>query len=236
MTLSSFFTQTGRHMHTLSGHQRPVTALLLLPSVTRDGEADRPVISLIPSDGIQCPPSDNTSEWLITASSDKTIQVSHDSFENKFTSTRQKETLFPSGRENTCDYFPSLRIGWGAAEVNMAREIIKMVLSFRGQGKESVLWRSVCSLLNWTSTRKCETKASCLCAASVCKCSASAGSLWWSPKWLDWFFPSAFVSSQIAQAERRKLLERLVFGSRALCSAIFVTSFFFFQIEDLENS
>ena len=37
--------------------------------------------------------------------------------------------LISRGRENTGDYFPSLHIEWGSAEVNMAREIIKPVFS-----------------------------------------------------------------------------------------------------------
>ena len=37
------------------------------------------------------------------------------------------------GRENTGDYFPSLYIDRGAADVNMAREITKRW--FRGRGK-----------------------------------------------------------------------------------------------------
>ena len=36
---------------------------------------------------------------------------------------------YSRGRENTGDYFPSLHIDRGAAEVNMAREIIKPVFS-----------------------------------------------------------------------------------------------------------
>ena len=37
--------------------------------------------------------------------------------------------LISRGRENTDDYFPSLHIDRGAAEVNMVREIIKPVFS-----------------------------------------------------------------------------------------------------------
>ena len=50
-------------------------------------------------------------------------------------------------------------------------------------------------------------------------------------------FPPAFVNSQIAQVNRPKILERMVFGSSPLCSEVFVTSLFFlFQIEDLEKA
>ena len=45
------------------------------------------------------------------------------------------------------------------------------------------------------------------------------------------FFPPAIVSSQIAQVDRPKILERMVIGSRLLLSGVFVT-FFSFQVED----
>ena len=45
------------------------------------------------------------------------------------------------------------------------------------------------------------------------------------------FFPPAIVSSQIAQVDRPKILERMVFGSNPLLSGVFVT----FQIEDFEK-
>ena len=48
------------------------------------------------------------------------------------------------------------------------------------------------------------------------------------------FFPPAIVNSQIAQVDRPKILERMIFGSSPLLSAVFVT-FFLFQIEDLEK-
>ena len=48
------------------------------------------------------------------------------------------------------------------------------------------------------------------------------------------FFPPAIVNSQIAQVDRPKILERMVFGSSPLLSGVFVT-FFLFQIEDLEK-
>ena len=41
------------------------------------------------------------------------------------------------------------------------------------------------------------------------------------------FFPPAIVSSQIAQVDRPKILERMVFGSSSLLSGVFVTFFFF---------
>ena len=59
----------------------------------------------------------------------------------------------------------------------------------------------------------------------VCGCPARSG--------LIEFCPPAIVSSQIAQVERLKILERMVFGSSLLLSGVFVT--FSFQIEDLEK-
>ena len=41
------------------------------------------------------------------------------------------------------------------------------------------------------------------------------------------FFPPAIVNSQIAQVDRPKILERLVFGSSPLLSGAFVTFFSF---------
>ena len=41
------------------------------------------------------------------------------------------------------------------------------------------------------------------------------------------FFPPAIVSSQIAQVDRPKILERMVFGSSPLLSGVFVTFFLF---------
>ena len=46
--------------------------------------------------------------------------------------------LISRGRENTGDYFPSLHIDRGAAEVNVARKIIKPVFS-RPEGNKRVL-------------------------------------------------------------------------------------------------
>ena len=80
---------------------------------------------------------------------------------------------------------------------------------------------------------KCETKASCLCVASATN--ASTGSPWPPVRnGLIDFFPPAIVNSQIAQVDRPKILERMVFGSSPLLSGVFVT-FFLFQIEDLEK-
>ena len=38
------------------------------------------------------------------------------------------------------------------------------------------------------------------------------------------FFPPAFVNSQIAQVDRPKILERVIFSSSSLCGGVFVTS------------
>lgn len=68
--------QTGRHLHTLTGHQRPITSMLLLPSSTKREELDSRAFSLLPGDAIQAtPPIGTVMDWLITASSDRTIQV-----------------------------------------------------------------------------------------------------------------------------------------------------------------
>ena len=56
------------------------------------------------------------------------------------------------------------------------------------------------------------------------------------PEWFDrLFFSPAIVNSHIAQVDRPKILERMVFGSSPLLSGVFV-AFFLFQVEDLENS
>ena len=41
------------------------------------------------------------------------------------------------------------------------------------------------------------------------------------------FFPPAIVNSQIAQVDRPKILERMVFGSSPLVSGVFATFFSF---------
>ena len=41
------------------------------------------------------------------------------------------------------------------------------------------------------------------------------------------FFPPAIVNSQIAQVDRPKILEQMVFGSSLLLSEVFVTFFSF---------
>ena len=48
------------------------------------------------------------------------------------------------------------------------------------------------------------------------------------------FFPPAIVNSQIAQVDRRKIVERMVSGSSPLLRWS-LCYFFSFQIEDLEN-
>ena len=49
------------------------------------------------------------------------------------------------------------------------------------------------------------------------------------------FFPPAFVNSQIAQVDRPKILERMLFGSSPLLSGVFVT-FFSFKLRTWKNS
>ena len=108
----------------------------------------------------------------------------------------------------------------------MAREIIKPVFSrpreIRVLSQEDLLAHHWLVLL----PEKCETKATCLCVASttmqaqvVRHCPVRNG--------LIDFFPPAFVNSQIAQVDRPKILERMVFGSSPLFSGVFVTFFSF---------
>ena len=47
-------------------------------------------------------------------------------------------------------------------------------------------------------------------------------------------FPPAMVNSQMAQVDRAKILEQMVFGSSPVLARDFVT--IFFQIEDFEKS
>ena len=76
-------------------------------------------------------------------------------------------------------------------------------------------------------------KASCLCVASATmQAQVIRGRL--VQNGLIDFFPPAIVNLQIAQVDRPKILEQMVFGSSPLLSEVFVT-FFLFQIEDLEK-
>ena len=49
------------------------------------------------------------------------------------------------------------------------------------------------------------------------------------------FFPPAIVNSQVAQVDRAKILEQMVFGSSPLRGSLGSLLLFFFQIEDLEK-
>ena len=133
--------------------------------------------------------------------------------------------LISRGRENTCDYFLSLHIDRGAAEVNMAREIIKPV--FSRPREIGVLSQEDWLAHNWLVLllEMCETKASCFCVASTMQAQVVRGR----PVQNDLidFFPPAIVNSQIAQVDRPKILERMVFGSSPLLSGVFVTFFSF---------
>ena len=94
--------------------------------------------------------------------------------------------LISRSRENTGDYFPSLHIDRGAAEVNMAREIIKPVFSRPREIR--VLSQEDWFAHHWLVLllKKCETKASCLCSERY---NASTGSPWPSgQKWFDRLF------------------------------------------------
>ena len=123
-------------------------------------------------------------------------------------------------------FFPSLHIDRGAAEVNMAREIIKPVFSrlreIRVLSQEDLLAHHWLVLL----PEKCETKASSLCVASATMQAQVARRRPVRNGLID-FFPPAFVNSQIAQVDRPKILERMVFGSSPLLSGVFVTFFSF---------
>ena len=131
--------------------------------------------------------------------------------------------LISRGRENTGDYFPSLHIYRGAAEVNMARKIIKLVFS---RPKEiRVLSQGTRSPLTCPSPRKCETKASWICGASVAMLVQVVRGCPVRNTLID-FLPPAIVSSQIAQVDRPKILERMAFGSSPILSGVFVTFFF----------
>ena len=72
----------------------------------------------------------------------------------------------------------------------------------------------------------CETKASCLCVASATMQAQGVPSRPVRNGLID-FFPLAIVNSQIAQVDRPKILERMVFGSSPLLSGVFVTFFSF---------
>ena len=117
----------------------------------------------------------------------------------------------------------------------MAREIIKPVFSrlreIRVLSQED--WLAHNWLVLGLLLEKCETKALCLCVASA---TIQAQVVRGRPvqNGLIDFFPPAIVNSQIAQVDRPKILERMVFGSNPLLSGVFVT-FFLFQIEDLEK-
>ena len=66
---------------------------------------------------------------------------------------------------------------------------------------------------------KCETKTSCLCVASATmEAQVVRGRPVQNP--LIDFFPPAIVNSQIAQVERPKIAERMVFGSSPLLSGV----------------
>ena len=81
---------------------------------------------------------------------------------------------------------------------------------------------------------KCETNASCLCVASATMQAQVVRRRPIRNGLID-FFPPAFVNSQIAQVDRPKILERMVFGSSPLFSGVFVT-FFSFKLRTWKNS
>ena len=94
---------------------------------------------------------------------------------------------------------------------------------FEAEGNKSLIpGRLVRSPLICPSTRKVRDES----VVSLCSecCNASTGSPWLSG--LIDFFPPAIVSSQIAQVDRPKILERMVFGSSPLLSRVFATFFF----------
>ena len=108
----------------------------------------------------------------------------------------------------------------------MAREIIKPVFSRPREIR--VLSQEDWFAHHWLVLllKKCETKASCLCVASATMQAQVVRGRPVRNGLID-FFPPAIVSSQIAQVDRPKTLERMVFGSSPLLSRVFVTFFSF---------
>ena len=107
-------------------------------------------------------------------------------------------------------------------------------------GMYVVKWESsVIDLQIWDNVlilKNCETKASCPCFASARNCNACTALHCYRNGLID-LFPPPFVSSQIAQVDRLRILERVVFSSSWLCTGVFVTSLIFLlKIEDLEKS
>ena len=104
-----------------------------------------------------------------------------------FPRLRKYTDLISRGRENTGDYFPSLHIDRGAAEVNMARGINQAGI-FEAEGNKSPIpGRLLRSPLTCPSTRKVRGES----VMSLCseRCNASTGSPWLSgPKWFDRLF------------------------------------------------
>ena len=98
---------------------------------------------------------------------------------------------------------------------------------FEAEGNKSLIpGRLARSLLTCPSTQKVRDES----VVSLCseRYNASTGSPWPSgPKCFDRLFPPAIVNSQIAQVDRPKILEQMVFGSSPLLSAVFVTFFSF---------
>ena len=75
---------------------------------------------------------------------------------------------------------------------------------------------------------KCETKASCPCFTSARNCSAYTVHCG--------LFPPAFVSSQIAQVDRLRILERVISVQvRSAAKSLQLHFFFLLKIEDLEK-
>ena len=73
----------------------------------------------------------------------------------------------------------------GAAEVHMARKIIKPVFSSPMEIESYP--RKISSLTTVSLLEKRETKASSLYIANACKRSVGTGCQWWSPKWFRFF-------------------------------------------------
>ena len=106
---------------------------------------------------------------------------------------------------------------------------------FEAEGNKSLIpGKLTRSPLTCPLVEKCETKELCLCVASAAMLVQVVRGRRVRNGLID-FFPPAIVSSQIAQVDRPKILERMVFGSSPLLSGVFVT-FFSFKLRTKKNS
>ena len=144
--------------------------------------------------------------------------------------------LISQGRENTADYFPSLHIDRGAAEVHMARKIIKLVFS---RPREIRFLSEKDQLAHHClSTRKCETKASSRCVVNACKRSAGTDTESKAVPEMVWSVFSTYIR-QLADSPGEQTEDSWAYGLRfksTLLRSLCYFTFCLFQIEILENS